>query len=202
MRKFAVMSVALLCVVGVAQANLFQNGDFETGDWSKWSVKPTANGRTGVQDVVMYDIDAAGPLKESQTGRLAVAQVTFQSGVYEGVVASQALNLVGGQEYDFYFDVGASAVSSNAQGGRFELMVGNNVLATVAAGSIQGGTQWYSAIKAKYTPAASGQYEVGLRITRPYTLPSGLYQYIDNATAIPEPASLLLLGLGALLRRR
>lgn len=205
MRKvIALAAVVALCGVASGQ-NLFTNGDFETGTWAGWSVKGTQNGQTLIQDTVMYDIDGAGPLKPSLAGRLSVGQITFQSGVWEGVTMSQSLNLTAGQQYVFDFDVSAwNTGANNAQGGNFELMVGSTVLSSWSAGSIANGQQLYSHLSGQYTPAAGGQYEVGLRITRPYIAPTAvtLFQLVDNAVAIPEPATLGLLALGLLLRRR
>ncbi|MEW6198420.1 MAG: PEP-CTERM sorting domain-containing protein [Planctomycetota bacterium] len=205
MRKaIALLVVVALCGVASGQ-NLFTNGDFETGTWAGWSVKGTANGQTLIQDVVMYDIDGAGPLPQSLAGRLSVGQITFQSGVWEGVLMTQSLDLTAGQQYGFGFDVSAwNTGANNAQGGNFELMVGSSVLASWSAGSIASGQQLYGKLSAQYTPVANGQYEVGLRITRPYVPPAAvtLFQLVDNAVAVPEPATVGLLALGLLLRRR
>ncbi len=154
----------------------------------------------------MFDIDGpAGPLPASLAGRLSVGQITFQSGVWEGVTMTQTLSLTAGQQYLFDFDVAAwNTGASNAQGGRFELMVGSTVLTSWSAGSIGNGQELYGHLSGQYVPAVSGQYEVGLRITRPYVPPAAvtLFQLVDNAVAVPEPATLGLLALGLLLRRR
>jgi len=42
---------ALMCLAVTAQADVITNGDFETGDLSGWTVRPTANGQTCPQQV-------------------------------------------------------------------------------------------------------------------------------------------------------
>jgi hypothetical protein len=183
---------------------MFTNGDFETGDWTGWTVKGTANGQTAIQDVIMYDIDGAGPLKDSLAGRLNVGQINFNYGVFEGVLMTQGLNLAAGQQYGFGFDVSAwnNQSAGNADGGKFELLVGSQVLDTWNSGGIGMGEKLYGKVSGNFTPAAGGMYDVGLRVTRPWKSPAAVYQLIDNGMAVPEPASLMLLALAGLALRR
>ncbi len=205
MRKLAVL-VAIVATCGIASANLFTNPGFETGNFSGWSIKPTPNGTSNPPEtVVMYDIDGPGPLPDSLAARFAVGQVTFQSGVQCGMEMTQTLALTGGQQYTFDFDLSTERKSStvNAAGGNFYLIVNGAPIAQWLSGEIGGSVQnKYYHMTAQFTPAASGNYEIGLRITRPYLCPGDVFQYVDNAVAIPEPATLsLLLGLLALRRR-
>lgn len=207
MRKAIVLAaIVALCSVASGQ-NLFQNPGFETGNFTGWTVKPTVNGTSNPPEtVVMYDIDGPGPLPDSLAARFAVGQVTFQSGVPAGMELTQSLALTGGQQYQIDFDLSTERKSAtgNASGGIFDLIVNGNSIAQWDSGSIGGTNPWnkYFHMTANFTPATSGNYDIGLRIQRPYTTPGDVFQYVDNAVAIPEPAALGLLALGLLLRRR
>jgi len=206
MRRLAVL-VTAIAFCGVASANLFTNPGFETGNFSGWTVKPTTNGTSNPPEtVVMYDIDGPGPLPDSLAARFAVGQVNFQSGVQCGMEMTQTVALIGGQQYTFDFDLSTERKSStgNAAGGNFYLIINGTPIAEWLSGGIGGsyGYNKYYHMTAQYTPPANGNYEVGLRITRPYICPGDVFQYVDNAVLVPEPATLsLLLGLLALRRR-
>ncbi len=206
MRNVIVLAVALLCGVASGQ-NMLVNGDFQTGDWSGWSVKPTTNGQTGIQTVQLYDIDGAGPLGESLAGRLSVGKVTY-SGPTAGMYMTQSLNLTAGVQYKIdadissFFDTTNPPYYSNADGGQFSLVAGSSVLASWQAGEILAGEKMYFHLTGNYTPASSGPYDVGLLIVRDYVPSAYLSQFVDNVVCVPEPATLVLvLGLLALRRR-
>jgi len=205
MRSVIVGMAALLCLAVAAQADVITNGGFETGDFTGWTVRPTANGQTTVQDVIMYDIDGSGPYGESLAARFCVGEVNHYS-QWEGIELVQDVSLVGGTEYTFDADVSAWSQNpyNNYDGGKFELILDGAVLDTWNAGYIEINQKLYGHVSGTYTPGASGPYEIGMRITRPWTPPTYIYQLVDNFTGIPEPATLTLLALGGLtaLRRR
>lgn len=203
--------VGVLALTSVGQAGLvdlgaFVNCDFETGDWSGWTVRPTSNGYTAVQDVVMYDIDGFGPLPTSYAGRLAVGQITLERGSWEGVYAVQEVWVDVGLWYTLDADVSVwnSATQAIAEGGRFELVVAGHALGAWSAGPLEAGGRWYAHVEAWFVPEQSGLVEAGLRVTRPYPASDRVFQLVDNFSPFfpPEPTSFLLLALGVLLPRR
>jgi hypothetical protein len=202
------LSLAVMAALATASfGQNFVNGGFETGDLTGWTITPTANGQTTTQTVATIDIDGPGSLGPSLAGKFSVGQVNFQSGQQAGIELTQALTLTSGQTYTFSFNWAAIVTGvgqSNAQGGVFSLIVNGNVLATGAAGSTSDTIPKYGFLTANFTAGSSGAHIVGARITRPFTVPGSLNQYVDNFTAVPEPATMLALGMGAvaLLRRR
>lgn len=201
-------------LIGIAALSLpsagfsFVNGDFETGNFAPWVITNTANGQTLAQEIVLFDIDGPGPLGASLAARFRVGQVTFQSGVPAGIELTQSIALTAGLEYTFDMDWAAireTTTTGNAQGGIFELIVDGTVLATGMAGSTSSTTPKYGHLTGVYTPAVSQNYDVGVRITRPFTIPADLYQLVDNfeMSVVPEPATLLIVGAGiAFLAKR
>lgn len=196
-------TLAILTVVGLGSAafgQTFVNGDFTGGDLTGWTITPTANGQTLTQDVIQFDIDFAGPLGVSNVARFRVGQVAFQSGVPAGIEFTQTLALQNAMQYEVSFNAAAyrdSAVN-NSQGGVFDLIVQGTVLATWAAGSTSSATTNSSFVSGQFIAGGTGNFDIGVRITRPFTVPGDLYQVVDNfeIAVVPEPGTFVALGLG------
>lgn len=187
-----------------ANAQSFVNGNFETGNLTGWTVTPTSNGTTDVQDAVQYDIDAGGPLTTNFAGHFAVGEVIFDS-TQQGILLTQSLTLTGGIKYTFDFDWAAQG-NNNVEGGVFSLIINSTAIITQSAGAI-GIAPIVGHITGTFTPTSTGSYAVGSSITRPFQTPGNLFQYVDNfkVSAVPEPASVLAITLGVAgfaIRRR
>jgi hypothetical protein len=177
-------ALALLGGAGVAWGQ-FNNGDFETGNTTGWTVRNTGNGVGAPGTVEQYDIDGPGPKGSTYAAKFAVGQLTFNSGVQEGVEVVQNLDLTGGVEYTISYSWGTRRDSGtgNAEGGVFAVIVDGQIVGTpYSSGGIGGsnGSAKYGDYSVTYTPAASGTYEVGARITRPYTSPGDVFEYVDD----------------------
>lgn len=205
MRFFKLRTISVLataCVAGGAFAQ-FVNGDFETGVLSPWTITPTANGQSPTQAITVFDVTGGGATKALQ---LQVGQVSFVSGQQAGVDVLQTFNLAAGT-YTLGFDWAAqnTGTAGNAQGGVFSLNINGTLFGTVGAGSIAAGQTIRGTINQSFV-WGGGTMTAGARVTRPFTLPGTLFQYVDNfrpAAAVPEPMSMMALGTGlALLARR
>ena len=207
---FLLGAVAAGLLIPAAANAQFTNGGFESGDFTGWTITPTSNGTTTVQQVVSFDIDGPGPLGSSLSAQFSVGRTSGTTTGNHGIELTQMLSLVGGVQYTFGFNWAATRTTSstNSQGGIFDLIVDGTSLANAAAGSTSSTAPHYGSLSANFTPGSTGSYSVGARITRPFTVPSPatLFQNVDNFSmlAVPEPATLAVLGLGAaaMLRRR
>jgi hypothetical protein len=182
-----------------AMAQTFVNGDFEGGNLNGWTITPTSNGQTLVQDVVPFDIDFGGSLGVSQVGRFQVGQVVFTSGVPAGIEVTQMINLAASTQYTISFNAAAyrETTTGNAQGGIFDLIVDGVSLANWAAGSTSSSTTNSSFLTANFMSGNQGMYSIGVRIQRPFTPAGSLFQVVDNfSIVVPEPGTFVALGLG------
>src|SRR4029079_19695504 len=70
----------------------------------------------------------------------------------------------------------------NAEAGRFALIIDGTETIVQADGSTPAATNVYGHITGYFVPSGNGVHTVGVRITRPFLVPAGLNQYVDNFT--------------------
>jgi hypothetical protein len=107
-----------------------------------------------------------------------------------GIEMTQEMNLVAGTAYNFGFNWAAIRYTGgeNLEGGVFSLIVDGVALATQAAGGTSS-TLWHRGrIDQQFVAATTGVHQVGVRITRPFTVSAGgavalsLRQIVGNFT--------------------
>jgi hypothetical protein len=194
-----------------AQAVSLNNGNFETGDLTGWTVFTTTNGtnETGRPDVASFDTTGSGA---SNSARFQVGQVAFASGVPAGGGITQNVTLSGGI-LNLSVDVAAFGPGGNSSGGIFSLLLNGAVLDTFDTGNYTANTFRRDILTAS-TNVTAGIYSIGIQMTRPFTTTATTpSQYVDNfvisgsstvATAVPEPFTVIgsILGGTAAFRMR
>lgn len=182
--------VAALLVAATASAQ-FKNPGFETGTLADWSIRATTNGGTQVQDV---QLDPDG--QKSYWAHFQVGNKATPNQQNQGIFLYQKMDL--GLNPTIGFEWLAYNVGTNVDGGYFSVAVdGAAIGSAVETGSFTG----YKNGKLSAVYNGSGVHEYGVIIARDYLYTTGTpQQWVDNFT--PEPASLSLLALGLLLRRR
>ncbi len=198
--------IGCLAIVNSTHANIFQNGDFETGDFTGWNVVLTENGATNTQDVVPFDIDGEGTLPESFAPKFEVGLANYQPNAQEGIMLFQSVQVTAGTAYILDLDWAITSTGGNADLGHFEIFINDEDLISDGVGFSWGGGSFYGHLSTAWAANDSGSVDIGVRITRGYTISDSLdiYQYVDNfsITAVPTPGGLALLGFGCMAPRR
>lgn len=180
-----------------AQAVSLNNGNFETGDLTGWTVFTTTNGTngTGRPDVTPFDTTGSGA---SNSARFRVGQVSFASGIPAGGGITQNVTLSSGI-LNLSVDVVAFGTQNNSSAGIFSLLLNGAVLDTFNTGGYAANTFRRDILTAS-TNVTAGIYSIGIQMTRPFTNANTPSQYVDNfvisgsstvATAVPEPFTVI-----------
>ena len=200
-----VMLVTALMAGFSMQADALVNGDFETGDFTGWTIYTDVDGTLGdgMPVVSMYDTD--GDTVDSLAAEFNVGHTQHPWG-FEGGDIYQALNMVAG---DWLLEVDIATQSErygNAEGGYFSLLFDNVVVDSFQFGEINGGIPYYGSLSASLVGVGAGLHEVGVHIARDYTSSDDTpHQHVDNVSLtlegdpqVPDAASTVML-LGAAL---
>jgi hypothetical protein len=192
-------------IVANGQGNLIQNGNFQTGDLSDWTVFTTINGTLGstfgLPNVVSFDVTGSGTptnAAQFQAGEATgFGRTPLGGGIY------QIFNCPAGQ---YAISVDLAAFDDNYNGlengdaGQFTLLVDGTAITNVQLGEIFSGQTLRGSLEAT-VPLNQGSNEIAIEIIRVGN--NGDYygvtplQYLDNiyVEAVPEPS---VLGLSSI----
>ena len=176
--------------------NLLNNGSFQTGDFSSWSLDTTANGTPGVG----FPIVTTWPLGGSNAAQYEVGQVTFTRGDFEGAMLLQGFAASAGT-LDLAFNWAAMGVGirPNLDAGLFQLVLDGSVLNSYDVGRIDPNDLRHDTLTATASVTA-GMHLFEIDILRPFESGQGTtpYEFVTDASVseVFEPSSLLLLGSG------
>jgi len=187
--------------------NLLNNGSFQNGDFTSWTLVTTANGTAGVG----FPIVTTWPLGGSNAAQYEVGQVNYINGDFEGAMLLQIFAASSGT-LDLAFDWAAmgDGIHSNSDAGLFQLVLDGVVLNSYDVGHI-GPNNLFNGTLSGAASVTAGMHFFEIDILRPFQSGQGTtpYEFITGASvsAVPEPYSLLLfgpgvVGLAAMLRRK
>ena len=195
MKRYMPLVLLALFALMAAQAgatNLIQNGDFQSGDFTDWTIGTTGNGTWGTG----FPIVTGWPLGGMNAAEGQVGEVNF-SGAQEGGTLTQTFMSAGGAATESL--LWAAMGTGNADGGEFTMILNGIQIAQFDTGSIDGmlnGTLTASA------PTIAGLNTLEIDVTRRFISTSGTpLQWVtgvDVEGTVPEPGSLILMGSGVL----
>ena len=201
-RLMTISAVGVLIIAASsAQADLMNNGDFETGDLTGWTVFTTTNGTVGgpsLPDVVLFDTNNDGTATNS--ARFNVGRVDYYAGGRRGGGIYQNVNVGAPGSYRLQADVAVASSYGNLDAGLFELLFDSIVVDSYDFGSISANDSDHALLAADLVGVTAGTHEVRIRMGRNFEIRDYTpRQYIDNVSLVPVPGAALLgmIGLGA-----
>jgi len=194
-RIFWVWSALVLSGVGVCEASVLNQTNFENGEKAPWKIFVTPNGTVGEAGwptVVSFETAQEGqrskslkfkvgqvrydPEKEPEQGGGLVVQITTERGIVH-------LSINVAVTYHSPKD------KRNLAGGLFEWIVDDQLIASHDMGPIDNGGVLRYHLKAQHSVTA-GVHTIRLRITRPFTSHPGQhapFQFVDDLVIRHSP---------------
>jgi hypothetical protein len=180
---FAALMAFFLTMYQGAQAQSLVNGSFASGNLAGWTVFTTSGGTNGIYggypQVASFNVTGGG----AQNAAL------FNVGSGGGGI-TQDITFAKSETFSFSADFASTSVSNNADGGTFDLLVDNNIVASDAVGFIGVGDTVRGSLSTSGGLSA-GQHVFGMEITRAYGsggVDSTPSQYVTNFTLTPAAA--------------
>ena len=182
-------------------ANVVTNGTFSNG-LSSWTINNPSNLPFGITTI---DIDGPGPLTSSN----AFFVKTGGGFGTSSVSLLQSIELVSGGAYTFFANIAASyfpldSSINNLAGGLITVTLDGKTIDSYDFGEIARNTFEYATLSASFVAEASGILDINF--FRPFGVDiNSPTNYLDNISLalnkgvgvpVPEPASMLLLGIG------
>jgi hypothetical protein len=178
--------------------NLIQNGNFQSGDFTDWSLGTTGNGSWGTG----FPVVTGWPLGGMNAAEGQVGGVNF-NGQQEGGILRQNFESIGGPATISMDWLVSDPFAGDLDGGEFTLYLNTTQIAQIDSGQINQGQILNGVLTAKAN-LINGTNTLDIYITRPFITRSGLtpLQYVTGVDVegkpIPEPGSLVLMGSGVL----
>lgn len=201
MRRPAFIMLLALFALTVAHASateLLQNGSFQTGDFTGWTLGTTPYGTAGVG----FPVVASWPLNNSiNAWEGNVGETDFCCGPQGATVSQIFTTGLGVETLSFDYAATGGPNDWNADGGRFVLLLDGQLLGNYDVGGIYPG-QTISGNLSVNVALGAGQHTFEIDIERDYTsdseTPNQFITYASVDYEVPEPGSLVLMGSGVL----
>jgi hypothetical protein len=132
---FALVFVAMLGMTTgqMCANNLLNNGSFQTGDFTSWTLVTTPNGTAGVG----FPTVTLWPLGGSNAAQYEVGQVNFINGDFEGAMLLQGFAASGGTlALVFNWAAMGDGIHNNSDAGLFRLVLDGFVLNSYDVGHV------------------------------------------------------------------
>ena len=201
MKRYLPFALLALLAVVAAQAgatNLIQNGNFQSGDFTNWTLGTTSNGTAGAG----FPVVAAWPLGGMNSWEGEVGEVNFD-GTQQGATLMQSFASTGGAATISMDWLASAPFAGNADGGEFTIILNGTQIAQYDTNNIDQG-QTLNGILTANANLLNGSNTLEIDITRRYISVADLtpLQYVTGidveGNGVPEPGSLVLMGSGVL----
>lgn len=189
-----------------------RNGDFETGDLENWESFVTEGGTVSLGHPLVSSLDVTGDGTASPAMRIRVGAADPEFGdPAEGGGIRQEFLLTELGDYEISADIASTNEQefANTGPGRYELLL-NSVLIDVVdlnGTRIEGNEVLRDSLSGIASGLEPGLHTLEIRYLRTATNTRPVYGHVDNISvvlvagelaSVPEPAALLLLGMGVM----
>jgi hypothetical protein len=195
--RLAVLVAILLFAAQAGATNLIQNGSFQSNDFTDWTIGTTSNGTWGSG----YPVVTGWPLGGMNAAQGKVGEINFDRTFQGGTLSQSFASGAGAATLSLmYAAMGDGISTTNADGGDFRLILDGVTLANFDVGSINP-SQIISGTLTANTVLTAGTHTLEIDVLRAFlsgNTPSQYVTGVDVESTVPEPSSIVLLGIGAL----